>query len=587
MVMESIQFVHPLQGATNVRELNRMRQEGALTDVTLIADRREFECHRAVLAASCPYFKAMFSTGLRETNRSSIKLFGVTAESLDVVLEFAYTGTCVLTKRNAEDVLRTADLIGMLPLRDASAKFMMSCMDVTNCLQIRQIGQDHCLEELLQQTTTFCKKNFADIVHQEQFLILSLDQVVEYLGFDDLNVVNEGVVYDAAIRWVKYDPEERMPFAAIVIDCVRLPFVDPNHLRHQANMDPTIYEKNTFLKQILERKTERKPDELKNVDFVCLQRKPRLCTSKEVLAVFGGEIRAGTYLGKNYNLFCYHCDTEKWETIEMKTNSIKSEAFSTAAIEFGIYITGGIRNNKASSEVHVYLTYTNKWQSLPKMNTARYHHACVTQDNMLYAVGGTDGKRCLADVERYSPFKNEWKVISSLVCAVKCPAVVAYSGKLYVFGGFTDTYAINQAVQIYEPKEDSWTSIYSHSINHACAYAAPLNDKVYLLGGCAKTMKVFNPSTYAFENGPDMPVKRGNCAVAVVNGKLYVTGGVPEPNASSLRSVECYCPIAGKWETLQDMPHGLYRHNAVKIRTPLYPHSILRTDEKRREEDHG
>ena len=40
---------------------------------------------------------------------------------------------------------------------------------------------------------------------------------MEYLGFDDLNVVNEGVVYDAAIRWVKYDLEERMPFAAIVI----------------------------------------------------------------------------------------------------------------------------------------------------------------------------------------------------------------------------------------------------------------------------------------------------------------------------------------------------------------------------------
>ena len=55
---------------------------------------------------------------------------------------------------------------------------------------------------------------------------------------------------------------------------------------------------------------------------------------------------------------------------------------------FFYYFLGGIRNNKASSEVHVYLTYTNKWQSLPKMNTARYHHACVTQDNMLYAVGG-------------------------------------------------------------------------------------------------------------------------------------------------------------------------------------------------------
>lgn len=406
MVVDSIQFAHPLQGATNVRELNRMREEGVLTDVTLVADDKEFQCHRAVLAASCPYFKAMFSAGLRETNQTAIKLYGVAREAMEVILQFAYTGTCVLSRRTVEDILRAADLIGMLPLRDASARFMKTCIDVTNCLQIRQIGQEHCIEDLIQDATHFSKRNFADIVHQEQFLNLTLEQVVEYLGHDDLNISNEDIVYDAAMRWVKCDIEERIPFAGIVVECVRLPFVDPDYLRLQATIDPIIYHNNDCLKQILETKTTKISKQLKSVDFVTTQRKPRLCTSKEVLAVFGGELRAGGYQEENFNMYCYHCDSGTWETIAMKTGKIKSQAFSTAAIEYGIYVTGGMHDNKASSETHVYHTYTNQWQCLPKMNVARYHHACVTEDNLLYAVGGTNGKQCLSDVERYSPYTN-------------------------------------------------------------------------------------------------------------------------------------------------------------------------------------
>lgn len=57
-----------------------MRSHNMLTDVILEVKQELFPAHKVVLSAASPYFKAMFTGGLKETEMSRVQLQGVSIE---------------------------------------------------------------------------------------------------------------------------------------------------------------------------------------------------------------------------------------------------------------------------------------------------------------------------------------------------------------------------------------------------------------------------------------------------------------------------------------------------------------------------
>jgi len=74
--------------------------------------------------------------------------------------------------------------------------------------------------------------------------------VIEYLSCDDLNILEENLIFDAALKWLKFDLQERTDDVADIMNCVRLPFVKPEYLKLLATVEPIIYENKKCIRQV-------------------------------------------------------------------------------------------------------------------------------------------------------------------------------------------------------------------------------------------------------------------------------------------------------------------------------------------------
>ena len=63
-----------------------LRDQRALCDCILVAQDVSFHVHKSLLASVSDYFRAMFCSGMRESNTNIIPLQGITAEGLNKII---------------------------------------------------------------------------------------------------------------------------------------------------------------------------------------------------------------------------------------------------------------------------------------------------------------------------------------------------------------------------------------------------------------------------------------------------------------------------------------------------------------------
>ena len=64
-------------------------------------------------------------------------------------------------------------------------------------------------------------------MHNQEFVLMPLEDLAWLLGSDDLNVVSEEVVFNSVLDWIKYDLTDRKKHIARLLALVRLPLLSP------------------------------------------------------------------------------------------------------------------------------------------------------------------------------------------------------------------------------------------------------------------------------------------------------------------------------------------------------------------------
>ncbi|XP_032832365.2 uncharacterized protein LOC116955409 [Petromyzon marinus] len=130
-VSEAIPFMAACHGPTILAELNRLRLDGQLCDITLHVAGHAFGAHKAVLAASCPYFRDHAGLqGLSALHVGVVRSPRVFAQ----LLAFCYTGRLVLTRREILAFLTAASFLQLQPVIDRCVQLLAGMLSPTSHL---------------------------------------------------------------------------------------------------------------------------------------------------------------------------------------------------------------------------------------------------------------------------------------------------------------------------------------------------------------------------------------------------------------------------------------------------------------------
>jgi len=232
-------------------EMNALRAAQQLCDVVLEVDGETVPCHRVVLASLSAYFRAMFTDDMVESRKRVISINGVDAESLKSLVDYAYTATIEISERNVQSILPAASVLQFEEVKRACSQFLKRHLDADNCLGIRIFAELHGCEDLQSAATVFSNHYFNQVCSKEEFLKLSFDEVKVFLERDQLNIVSESDVFQAAMRWLLHQ-EDRRRHTHQLLNLVRLPLLDAKELLMDVGRSPLVVQDSRCVRMLLD-----------------------------------------------------------------------------------------------------------------------------------------------------------------------------------------------------------------------------------------------------------------------------------------------------------------------------------------------
>jgi len=231
--------------------------------------------------------------------------------------------------------------------------------------------------------------------------------------------------------------------------------------------------------------------------------------------------------------------------------------FSVAVYQNKIYCMGGYTKNATVTGVNeVYDPATDTWETKAPMPTPRALLRANTANGKIYLIGGYASANSSSGFsysilnEVYDLATDSWTTKAPLLTATGSYASAVVDNKIYVINSNLN--------QIYETENDSWsygTPLLGVFGGVAVATTGVMTPKrIYALGvisygesGYAvlseNNVRVYDPETDSWTFGADVPTKRQEFGVAVVNDMLYAIGGQTY-DISSIPYVSSVTPYA-------------------------------------------
>ncbi|XP_066284084.1 kelch-like protein 24 [Branchiostoma lanceolatum] len=554
-------------------QLQKMRWEGLLVDVTLCAEGKEVSCHRLVLAANSEYFRVMFNGKHSESKKDKIEMGGVSAEALQLLVDHAYTSRVNITEENVRPLFEAADMLQFYGVSSDCQEFLRTRVKEETCLGIWTLADRVSCLPLAKTAKSCALKWFEEVCATEEFLQLPVHLLKTYISDKGLMARKEERILEVVMLWARQNLKERQKHLKELLKSVCFSRMDQDYLKNILKTDKVLA-KVRGIKQM----TKSQPT----------QDRPRHILQQDIL-LLGGSCYYHTEMELRYHwnngVYRLGLDSHCIDRIPLPEPFQNSRGLAACVYDGHVTVTGG---HKKLTQAWRYTPKLNSWVKLGRLKTGRYNHGMTVLQREVYVVGGSmpvqypDIIHRLPDVEVYNKRFNHWRLVAPLQLAVSSFGIATCGGKIYVFGGQPYVYDGDDlrenetdAIQCYDPSQNEWAINMRLPVKMSSVKACTVNSKIYIVGGKLECVLCFDPEQESFKVLADRLFPWQQCSATVCNGEIYITGGMVHQfvgtgndrlrHIENYAKVQCYNVNNDTMVLSKDLPEPLYGHCTVTI----------------------
>ncbi|CAL8135367.1 unnamed protein product [Orchesella dallaii] len=588
----TIHFESPSHTGVLLCGLNSLRTKSLLVDVTLVAGGQAFEAHRVVLASCSDYFRAMFTTEVRESRQKEIKLEGVSAKGMHFLLDYAYTSRLALNLSNIQDVLSAASHVQVTTVVEACSGYLEAQLDLENCVDIVTLAETYSLHELKKRVYRFICSNLMKFSHTTDFQRLSEGQLVYILSCDFPVDCTEADVLHILLQWIEFDTA-RIPIAVNLLSKIQFQEIPPDILTQM--WDYSILQCLTLSAQ--SHSVYKLIVSQMQVDqSAYLQSKKPTSSLVNSRGMELAIIKVGGFgiAGVTNEVTYFLPSIGRWKRLTTIPH-VEQCNFGMAVLNNQLYVVGGCFNQCLQENIHPFGFCYNpsfcKWTTIAPMLTERCRFTLNVVQDKLYAIGGaSENVEDIAEpaaetescaCEKYDPVTDSWTAISPLPSSRTQHAGAAWNHKLFVSGGLEQQDVVSSSLLCYNTLTNEWevkSPLLSPRADHSMVVH---KDKLFVCGGWCEdeatgnrflvnTIDEYDILKERWVVVSEIPTPRYHAGITIVESKLYIVGGF-HSDATFDRTtgvIEVYDLESGEWSTVERYPQDIWEHLCATLYIP-------------------
>ena len=477
-----------------------LKENGSMVDFKIRVGDETLECHRLILAANSPVLQRMILSEMKEGTNQEVTLDTIPPHIVKAILRYMYTGEGTFQTEHLIDIIKATDYLQMEELKDLCLKHVPGILCPANVLSWLRVSDQLQLEEMKIKCKELLCTSFKGVSEGEEFLQLSLAEVIEYISDARERDVGSDYLVKAAFVWTNYEVENRVSTMENILEKINLADCSTEVMNEMIKSYSAVLQANPiFFKLFTEFYIQKD----------LLTKAKKAGEGKFVsLFVIGGE----------GNKKCWLLDSQKQlqEITQIPEDSF-SNYHSVCAVDVTCFVlTGG----RGSSVCIMYTVAAKVWKKLHDMLAVRKSHGSVCIDGVLFVIGGEVSRSWSASVDYLNVDGGSWQRGPPMPAALTYPKVASIGTGVFVMGDYSDR------LFHLDTESKSWSTKAPLTESPGWDFSmAAADDKLYIAGGENKICSWYSATTNSWTKASSPGLMHHDGAFVFHENKLLLLGG--------------------------------------------------------------